>query len=127
MKCFMLRTCANVTNHVMALTSSQLQLQSCLRVMHRCRNAQVSPSALNPLRCRRHARSQGRLTCGRHSAKRKLSTMAHTVFVYGTLLSEEIVRILLNRNPESHAGRSCNFFSVAEGTVPKPCCDLQRL
>ena len=30
--------------------------------------------------------------------------MTHTVFVYGTLLSEEIVKILLNRNPESHAG-----------------------
>lgn len=29
--------------------------------------------------------------------------MAHTVFVYGTLLAEEIVHILLNRVPESHA------------------------
>ncbi|DBB07818.1 TPA: hypothetical protein ACH3X3_009227 [Trebouxia sp. C0006] len=70
--------------------------------MHRCRKAQASLIAFNTLRCRRHVRSQGRLTCGRHSAKRELSKMAHTVFVYGTLLSEEIVKILLNRNPESH-------------------------
>lgn len=28
--------------------------------------------------------------------------MAHTVFVYGTLLSKEIVNILLNRNPEAY-------------------------
>lgn len=75
--------------------------------MQRCRNAQASLSAINTLRCRRHALSPGRLTCGRHSAKRKLSKMAHTVFVYGTLLSEEIVKILLNRNPESHAGEYC--------------------
>ncbi len=77
--------------------------------MHRCRNAQASLIAFNTLRCRRHVRSQGRLTCGRHSAKRELSKMAHTVFVYGTLLSEEIVKILLNRNPESHPGRPCAF------------------
>ena len=29
---------------------------------------------------------------------------AHTVFVYGTLLSEEIVQILLKRYPEVHKG-----------------------
>ena len=32
--------------------------------------------------------------------------MAHTVFVYGTLQSEEIVQILLNRNPESYKGEA---------------------
>ena len=41
--------------------------------------------------------------------------MAHTVFVYGTLLAEEIVQILLNRVPESHAGESfcCALLSKA--------------
>ena len=77
--------------------------------MHRCWNAQANLTAFNTLRCRRHVGAQGRLTCGRQSAKRKLSKMAHTVFVYGTLLSEEIVKILLNRNPESYPGRPCAF------------------
>lgn len=35
--------------------------------------------------------------------------MAHTVFVYGTLLSEEIVKILLNRNPESHPATAMGY------------------
>lgn len=46
---------------------------------------------------------------------------AHTIFVYGTLLSEEIVRILLHRYPEVHKGpvrlfeilRSLTWRSVA--------------
>ena len=56
--------------------------------------------------------ARGRASPGRGSYRsrnrlntaRVVVTMAHTVFVYGTLLSEEIVKILLNRNPESYAG-----------------------
>ncbi|KAL3139670.1 hypothetical protein ABBQ38_003985 [Trebouxia sp. C0009 RCD-2024] len=50
----------------------------------------------------------GRGSC-RYLSRNKLNTarvivrMAHTVFVYGTLLSEEIVKILLRRNPDSYA------------------------
>ena len=33
-----------------------------------------------------------------------IDTKAHTIFVYGTLLSEEIVRILLKRYPEVREG-----------------------
>lgn len=53
----------------------------------------------------------GRGSC-RYLSRNKLNTarvivrMAHTVFVYGTLLSEEIVKILLRRNPDSYAGEA---------------------
>ena len=56
----------------------------------------------------------------RHLSRKKLDcakfdiTMAHTIFVYGTLLSEEIVKILLNRNPESHAGEASLRFGSTE-------------
>ena len=44
--------------------------------------------------------------------------MAHTVFVYGTLLSEEIVQILLNRNPESYKGEAPLRFELQKAFLP---------
>ena len=44
------------------------------------------------------------MTRNKLNTVRVVNSMAHTVFVYGTLLSEEIVQILLNRNPESYKG-----------------------
>ena len=49
---------------------------------------------------------------------RVVVSMAHTVFVYGTLLSEEIVQILLNRNPESHKGGASNLVDQQKGFLP---------
>ncbi|KAL3154433.1 hypothetical protein ABBQ32_013904 [Trebouxia sp. C0010 RCD-2024] len=43
------------------------------------------------------------LTRNELNTARVAVTMAHTVFVYGTLLSDEIVKILLRRSPESYA------------------------
>ena len=58
--------------------------------------------------------------------------MAHTVFVYGTLLSEEIVKILLNRNPESYAGATLLQYSIEHpvhdtSRVPASCSDRKGL
>ena len=52
--------------------------------------------------------------------------MAHTVFVYGTLLSEEIVKILLNRNPESYAGKASEKFGKKSLLCKNILLSLQR-
>ena len=59
----------------------------------------------------------------RNVTRNKLNTarvvsMAHTVFVYGTLLSEEIVQILLARNPESYKGEVPHRFQLQKAFLP---------
>ena len=123
-----------VTNNATLDTSAQLK--SCLRVMQRCRTPQAS--LLPPESVRRRDRAALRSlvigkshAAGRFGHKRrncKVATrMAHTVFVYGTLLSEEIVKILLNRNPESHAGTPRLLCCALQGCkYLSQCHDLQR-
>ena len=102
--------------------------------MHRSFALQGSLPARQPLQAYTHA-WQIRVftvnTCRRvrHKFNRgKVAVrMAHTVFVYGTLLSEEIVKILLNRNPESYAGRASGVLARSRFFTRTPvACSLQR-
>ena len=86
----------------------------------------LSPSALLSTRlyaAPKAIRCRPRKGVGQNVSRTKFSarvviSMAHTVFVYGTLLSEEIVQILLNRNPESHKGGASNLFDQQKAFLP---------
>ena len=48
----------------------------------------------------------------------RVVAMAHTVFVYGTLLSEEIVQILLSRTPDSYKGEALQRSELQKAFLP---------
>lgn len=58
------------------------------------------------------------VTRNKLDTERVVVSMAHTVFVYGTLLSEEIVQILLNRNPVSYKGEASHRFQLQKVFLP---------
>lgn len=101
---------------VVAETANGMQSASALRA-----NGLLSTrlyAAPKAIRCRLCRRSGVCQNVRRTKLNTRVVFMAHTVFVYGTLLSEEIVEILLNRNPESHKGGASNRFVQQKGFLP---------